>query len=320
MKGDAAYKARRNAKARERYRTDTAYRKKRITLATARNRTKRGRVQQCLRIAKVWAKKKGHAPCNADADSLIKVFTGKCFLCKRQNTALVIDHDHVTGEFRGWICGNCNSGLGFFKDNVEHLRQAVTYLDDTQGEERKNGNPKDELSTTKAPLHLWPQSATLLGSLALLDGALKYGKNNWRVAGVRASVYIDALHRHIAKWWEGQDLDPDSGLPHEAHMLACLAIIIDAKAAGKLTDDRAYPGGYIKLLEEMTPHVARLREKHKDKAPTHYTRGNSLTFKGVTTPTEQYEPVDLDVMVHNNPMYYWLKQLRERKEGHDNNE
>lgn len=42
---------------------------------------------------------------------------------------LVWDHNHVTGEFRDYICGGCNSGLGYFKDNPELLRKAALYLE-----------------------------------------------------------------------------------------------------------------------------------------------------------------------------------------------
>lgn len=136
----------------------------------------------------------------------------------------------------------------------------------------KPTNPKDLIGSDKIPLHLWPSTATALGSLAMLDGALKYGRSNFRAIGVRASIYKDACDRHVARWFEGEDNDPDSGLPHLAHALACLAIIIDAQAAGKLNDDRMYEGGYENLLKELTPHVARLKQLHADRQPTHYTK------------------------------------------------
>lgn len=135
----------------------------------------------------------------------------------------------------------------------------------------KASNPKDIIGSDKLPLHLWPETATILGSLGLLDGLLKYGRGNFREIGVRSSIYYDAARRHLNAWFEGEDADPDSGLPHLGHALACIAILIDAGAAGKLNDDRQYPGGYRKLVTEMTPHVARLKEMHKDKAPKHYT-------------------------------------------------
>ena len=139
------------------------------------------------------------------------------------------------------------------------------------GGETKPTNPKDIIGSDKLPLHLWPETATVVGSLGLLDGALKYGRTNWRVAGVRTSIYVDAIRRHVNALFEGEDVDPDSGLPHEAHILACAAILVDAKAAGKLSDDRQYPGGYRKLVDEVTPHVARLKAVHEARKPKHYT-------------------------------------------------
>lgn len=135
----------------------------------------------------------------------------------------------------------------------------------------KPTNPKDLIGSGKLPLHLWPVTATALGSLGLLDGMLKYGRSNFRAVGVRASIYYDAASRHLNAWFEGEAVDPDSGLPHLAHALACLAIIVDAEAAGKLNDDRMHPGGYRELINSLTPHVARLKAVHEGKSPTHYT-------------------------------------------------
>jgi hypothetical protein len=135
----------------------------------------------------------------------------------------------------------------------------------------KSTNPKDLIGSDKIPVHLFPVTAVIYGTMALLDGALKYGRANWRAAGVRASIYYDALNRHMTKWFEGQDIDEDSGLPHLAHAMACIVILIDAIEAGKLKDDRMYKGGYLELIKKMTPEVKRLKEKYKDKNPKHWT-------------------------------------------------
>jgi hypothetical protein len=135
----------------------------------------------------------------------------------------------------------------------------------------KPTNPKDAIGSDKLPLHLWPSTATIYGALGLLEGALKYGRSNFRAVGIRASIYIDALLRHTYALAEGEDYDPDSGLPHEAHILACAAIIVEARTKGNMIDDRSYPTRYRELVDQMTPHVARLKAKYQDRNPKHYT-------------------------------------------------
>ena len=41
---------------------------------------------------------------------------------------LCVDHDHETGEFRGWLCNDCNASIGKLGDNLEGLMRAVAYL------------------------------------------------------------------------------------------------------------------------------------------------------------------------------------------------
>lgn len=103
-------------------------------------------------------------------------------------------------------------------------------------------NPKDILGGRKSPVSCVPAIATHLTGLALLSGALKYGRHNWRTTPVVASIYYDAAMRHLAAWWEGQETDPESGLPHLSHALASLAILVDADSVKKLRDDRPPKG------------------------------------------------------------------------------
>lgn len=39
-----------------------------------------------------------------------------------------LDHDHESGKFRGYLCMNCNLGLGKFMDDPEILANAIKYL------------------------------------------------------------------------------------------------------------------------------------------------------------------------------------------------
>ncbi len=151
----------------------------------------------------------------------------------------------------------------------ENMRKKRAYKGSSNN--LKNTNPKDLIGSDKLPLHLFPMTATVYGTMALLDGALKYGRANWRSAGVRASIYYDACLRHLTKWFEGETIDSDSGLPHLSHALACIAILIDAVEANKLKDDRMYKGGYLRLVKKFAPDVKRLKKLHKAKNPKHWT-------------------------------------------------
>ncbi len=43
--------------------------------------------------------------------------------------AIAWDHNHATGEFRGWLCHSCNAALGQAGDNPQILRALASYLD-----------------------------------------------------------------------------------------------------------------------------------------------------------------------------------------------
>lgn len=135
----------------------------------------------------------------------------------------------------------------------------------------KEVNPKAGVAGGKLPLHLWPATATAMGCLGMLNGMLKYGRSNFRATPVAASVYVDAALRHLQAWFEGEETDPDDGVPHLAAALSCLAIIVDAGAAGTLLDDRMTEGNYRKLIDGLTPHVNRLKGLHAGRSPKHYT-------------------------------------------------
>ena len=58
-----------------------------------------------------------------------------CAICK---TPLLggfqthLDHSHVTGKLRKFLCTNCNRGLGHFKENPKILSFAIQYLEENQ--------------------------------------------------------------------------------------------------------------------------------------------------------------------------------------------
>lgn len=123
---------------------------------------------------------------------------------------------------------------------------------------KKDTNPKDACASNRAPLGLIPDTALVAASVAFREGAIKYGSFNWREAGVSASVYNDAMRRHIAKWFNGENADPETGVHHLASVIASAAILLDALAIGKLNDDRppkADIGAQCKEAERQIEHL-----------------------------------------------------------------
>jgi hypothetical protein len=59
--------------------------------------------------------------------------SGRCKICGElldlwRSTHL--DHNHTTGKIRGLLCRNCNSLLGYSKENIDILNKAIYYLNE----------------------------------------------------------------------------------------------------------------------------------------------------------------------------------------------
>jgi hypothetical protein len=54
-------------------------------------------------------------------------------------------------------------------------------------------------------------------------GGVKYGYNNFRL-GMAHSKPLDAVQRHVDAILAGEEIDPESGLPHRYHAGCSLAI------------------------------------------------------------------------------------------------
>ena len=100
-------------------------------------------------------------------------------------------------------------------------------------------DPKGYAGSLKAPLHLLPPVAMEQIAWVLKHGAERYGKYNWRDNKVCMTTYISAMRRHLGSWQDGEDLDPDSGISHLAHIAASAMILLDAERCGTLVDDRS---------------------------------------------------------------------------------
>jgi hypothetical protein len=142
----------------------------------------------------------------------------------------------------------------------------------------KESNPKDAVGIKKVPFSTVPAPVIAELALALLEGSRKYRRHNYRAIGVRASVYYDACLRHLSAFWEGEDIDPDSGISHITKATACLVVLRDAMFLDKCLDDRPpkYPDGWVnelnkkakEIIEKYPKELVPYTEKNKNENQT----------------------------------------------------
>lgn len=132
----------------------------------------------------------------------------------------------------------------------------------------KETNPKDAVGVRKVPLSVVPSGVMTELGLALLEGARKYGRHNYRVAGIRYSVYYDAAMRHLMSWWEGEDIDRDSGLSHVTKAIATLTVLRDAMIRRSYSDDRP-PKMIDGWLVGMNEKAGSIIDSYPDAKPPH---------------------------------------------------
>jgi hypothetical protein len=90
-----------------------------------------------------------------------------------------------------------------------------------------NQGRKDDAGKTR--FHLLPVRALRTVVDVLTYGASRYGADNWRHVEFARERYFDAALRHIYAWWDGEQLDPESGLPHLAHAICSLIFLLEGR-------------------------------------------------------------------------------------------
>ena len=134
-------------------------------------------------------------------------------------------------------------------------RYSKGFIEELEG--MKLSNPKDRVGIRKPPVSPIPQTVIAEVGVGMMEGARKYGRHNYREIGVTASVYFDATRRHLDRWWEGEDTDPDSGLCHVTKAICSLVVLRDAMIQKKLTDDRPpkAPEWHKAYLQELVDAI-----------------------------------------------------------------
>lgn len=94
----------------------------------------------------------------------------------------------------------------------------------------------------KVRLDLLPEEGLWEIGRVLTMGARKYGEHNWR-KGMAWSRLFGAIKRHLSAMWQGEDVDPESGLLHAAHAACGTLMLLVYQLLGMGTDDRPRDGG-----------------------------------------------------------------------------
>lgn len=117
---------------------------KKVEQARGRERSKRyyaaNAKEECKRRKEYDRTEKGrHSMLKREYGITIQVYNHAldsqhfvCAICEtpefERGRFLVVDHEHKTGQIRGLLCGNCNSGLGMFGDDPTRTERATRYL------------------------------------------------------------------------------------------------------------------------------------------------------------------------------------------------
>lgn len=105
---------------------------------------------------------------------------------------------------------------------------------DVQSETRGTGA---RFNDGKVPLDLIPLSALIDCARVFDYGRRKYAAWNW-AKGMDWSVPYGCLLRHMAAWFDGEDNDPESGLPHIGHAMCNLVMLATFTRTFREGDDR----------------------------------------------------------------------------------
>lgn len=87
----------------------------------------------------------------------------------------------------------------------------------------------------KLRFDLIPPSVERALASVLTYGAKKYDDRNWE-NGIKFSRIYGAVRRHLNSFWDGTDIDSESGMPHLWHALCGIAFLISYEAEGSEYD------------------------------------------------------------------------------------
>lgn len=161
-------------------------------------------------------------------------------------------------------CSECKAYRAYAPAQIKETPPAEAASEPAPG--TKPSNPKDAVGVLKVAMSYVSAPVLMEVALGMTEGGHKYGRHNYRVIGVRGSIYYDATMRHLMAWWEGEDVDADSGLSHITKAITSLVVLRDAMIVGKFNDDRP-PRPEPGWMTGYNDHTKKLLEKYPDRVP-----------------------------------------------------
>lgn len=119
--------------------------------------------------------------------------------------------------------------------NQDDMLDFEHYVDNPDRQRQVTGGVKDNRG--KSRVDLIPSAPLLGAGNVLAYGTHKYKPHNWRL-GLRYSDTMASLQRHLLAFNDGEDLDPESGLPHLDHAMCQLLFLSEYYHTGTGIDDR----------------------------------------------------------------------------------
>lgn len=107
---------------------------------------------------------------------------------------------------------------------------------------------------TKPALSMLPLTFKAAVARVMMFGATKYGRWNY-LNGHKITGLVDSIERHLGAILEGEDVDPESGLSHWAHIGANALMATHQIQLGTLKDDRYKPAAATPQLIQGDAYV-----------------------------------------------------------------
>jgi hypothetical protein len=115
-----------------------------------------------------------------------------------------------------------------YGDCLSYVHTTYTFKINTRGKMEKKDNVETgatKFDGDKARMELLPLNAIQEVAAVMTFGANKYADDGWKTLPNAEGRYTGALLRHMVAIQSGEELDPESGLPHIAHV-ACNAMFL----------------------------------------------------------------------------------------------